>query len=72
MRKGELYVWFSVLADLVECKAQTPQEAADIVRSKGGGNPDLFEAVAELIECKTHKAKEAAGILRGLAIGLEQ
>jgi len=72
MRKGELYVWFSVLSELVECKAQTVQEAADIVRSKGGGNPDLFEAVAELIECKAHKVKEAVGLLRGLAMGLEE
>ncbi len=72
MRRGELYVWFSVLTDLVECKAQTVQEAADIVRSKSQADPALFDTVAELIECKARKVNEAVGILRGLAVGLCQ
>jgi len=72
MRRGELYVWFSVLADLVECKAHTVQEAADIVQSKRQVNPALFDTVAELIECQARKVNDAVGILRGLAVGLCQ
>ncbi len=72
MKRGELYVWFSVLTDLVECRAQTVREAADIVRSKREVDPELFDTVAELIECKARKVNDAVGILRGLAVGLCQ
>ena len=34
MTQAELIVWLETLADLIESKATTAQEAADIVRSK--------------------------------------